>query len=420
MPGLSGTVTRGEARGGGRRMSGRGALIVLLTVLPLLYAPLLSKATASEPPIDLEVFVREGCPHCESAKLFLADLQQERPDLRIGIRDIHQDPLAFERLKALAPTFGVRVLGVPAFYLRGQLLIGYHSADTTGARLRELLNGRSGSAASGSPAEACLPETSQPCERASVLPPPFSDGLDLPWFGQVSVRRLGLPLFTLAIGLLDGFNPCAMWVLLFLLSLLVNLHDRMKMILIAGTFVAVSGLFYFAFMAAWLNVFLIIGWSRAVQITLGSVAFLAGAVNVKDCLAFGRGPSLSIPDAVKPGFYAQVRRILQADNVAGALIGMIGLAVLVNMIELLCTAGFPALYTQVLALQQLPPWKYYGYLGLYNVAYILDDSLMVGIAVFTLGRHKLQEREGRWLKLASGLVMIGLGSVLLLRPKWLI
>ncbi|MDR4470743.1 MAG: NrdH-redoxin, partial [Nitrospira sp.] len=136
--------------------------------------------------------------------------------------------------------------------------------------------------------------------------------------------------------------------------------------------------------------------------------------------AFHHGLSLSIPESAKPGLYARIRRILQADNLAGALVGIIVLAGLVNTIELLCTAGFPAVYTQILAMQQLPTWNYYGYLGLYNLAYILDDGLMVTIAVVTLSRRKLQERAGRWLKLASGLVMAGLGAILLLSPEWLI
>jgi hypothetical protein len=210
-----------------------------------------------------------------------------------------------------------------------------------------------------------------------------------------------------------------MWVLLFLLSLLVNLHDRVKMLIIGGVFVAISGVVYFAFMAAWLNIFLLIGFSRVTQVVLGSVALLIGALNTKDFFAFGQGASLAIPASMKPGLYTRVRRILQAEHLAGALVSVTVLAVLVNTVELLCTAGLPAVYTQILTLQQLPRWAYYGYLGLYNVAYMLDDSVMLAIAVATLGRHKLQEREGRWLKLLSGLVMLGLGVVLLFKPNWL-
>ncbi len=159
--------------------------------------------------------------------------------------------------------------------------------------------------------------------------------------------------------------------------------------------------------------------SRSPQVVLGGVAVVIGALNTKDFFAFGQGASLAIPAAAKPGLYARVRRILQAEHLAGALTGVTVLAVLVNTVELLCTAGLPAVYTQILTLRQLPWWAYYGYLGLYNVAYMLDDSLMLAVAVVTLGRHKLQEREGRWLKLLSGMVMLGLGIVLLFKPAWL-
>ena len=347
---------------------------------------------------DIEVFVRAGCPHCEAAKLFLDGLRRERPSLHIVLYDIAENSAARQRLVALAKNRGITSIGVPTFLIGTELIVGFRSADTTGAAILGLLD------------QNAQTRTSHPTVQS----------IDTQWLGHLHLKDFGLPLFTVIVGLLDGFNPCAMWMLLFLLSLLVNLHDRFKMALIAGTFVLVSGLLYFAFMAAWLNVFLVIGLSRAVQIALGCIAFLMGAVNVKDCFAWRRGISLSIPDSAKPGIYTRVRRILHAEHLVGALAGIVVLAGLVNMIELLCTAGFPALYTQILTLQQLPMWEYYSYLGLYSLAYIFDDSLMVTIAVVTLSRRKLQERAGRWLKLTSGLVMAGLGAVLLLQPKWLI
>jgi glutaredoxin len=370
---------------------------------------------ASEAPVTLEVFVRSGCPHCDAAKLFLRDLQERRPGLRVLVQDIGQNQAALARFDDLARARAITAIGVPAFYLAGELIIGFQDAQSTGARLIALLD-RAPAIAEGEPFAACRP-IQQDCEDIRTHSPASEDSIVLPWFGRLSLREAGLPLFTLAVGLLDGFNPCAMWVLLFLLSLLGTLRDRLKMTLVAGTFVLVSGLVYFAFMAAWLNVFLLVGLSRAVQLGLGGVATVIGAVNVKDFFAFRQGLSFSIPDAAKPRLYARLRRVVQAENLTGALIGIVILAGLVNILELLCTAGFPALYTQILATQPLATWQYYGYLGLYNVAYMLDDALMVTIAVITLGRHKLEEREGRWLKLISGIVMIGLGMMLVLRPN---
>ena len=351
----------------------------------------MATAASVAPAVDLEVFVRPGCPYCDRAKLFLADLQRHRPALRVRIRDISRDPQALRDLQELADRFEVHPIAVPAFYVRDRLIVGFLSDETTGKALESLLD-------------------------QSVATP---DAIEAPLLGRVNVQELGLPLFTIIVGLLDGFNPCAMWVLLFLLSMLVNLQDRKKMFLIGGAFVLVSGLVYFAFMAAWLNLFFVIGISRLTQILLGAIAALIGILNIKDFLAFGSGPSVGIPAAAKPGFYRQVRRVIKAENLVGALAAVVVLAILVNMVEVLCTAGFPAIYTRVLSLHPLPMRDYYAYLVLYNLAYIADDSLMLTIAVVTLGRRKLQETGGRWLKLLSGVVMLALGILLVLRPEWL-
>jgi hypothetical protein len=211
-----------------------------------------------------------------------------------------------------------------------------------------------------------------------------------------------------------------MWVLLFLLSLLVHLHDRKRMALIAGTFVLVSGAVYYAFMAAWLNVFLAIGISTTLRWVLGGMALAIGGVNIKDFFAWEHGFSFSIPASAKPGLYVRMRAVLAADRLMPSLTAVAILAVMVNFIELLCTAGFPAMYTAVLTQQDLSPSAHYAYLGLYILGYVADDSLMVAAAVIALSSRKLTERAGRWLKLLSGTVMLILGVVLILRPEWLV
>jgi glutaredoxin len=349
----------------------------------------------------IEVFTRAGCPHCADARAFLAELQLERPDLRITWREVDRDPDALRELERLSLEAHAEAPGVPTFRIGDALVIGFESAATTGARIRELLEARADATPDATPAAT-------------------TDAVETGVFGTLRASELGLPLFTVALGLLDGFNPCAMWVLLFLLSLLVNLRDRRRMALVAGTFVLASGVVYFAFMAAWLNVFLVIGASTPLRITLGLVALAIGALNVKDFVAFGRGPSLSIPDAAKPGIYARARKILRARSALASLAGVAALALLVNAVELLCTAGLPAVYTAVLSRAPLSPAQHYGYLALYNLAYVADDALMVTIAVVTLAKTKLGERAGRWLKLVSGAVMIALALCLLFFPGLLI
>jgi glutaredoxin len=368
---------------------------LLLLLLALL--PAQGPAGAAQPPA-LEVFGRADCPHCAAAKVFLAELAAAHPELSITYHELLEDPAARQRLQALAAEQGITALGVPAFLVRGRLYIGWDDASTTGAALLELLG---------------LADT------ARAPPATVPDVVNAPLVGPLSATRLGLPLFTVALGLLDGFNPCAMWALLLILALLVGLGDRRRMLLIGGTFVLVGGLLYYAFMAAWLELFLLIGFSRALQVGLGLVAVVVGLVNVKDFVAFGKGPSLSIPDAAKPGLYARMRRVVTAQNLGAALLAVAVLSAMVNVVELLCTAGLPTLYTQILGARELPRAAYHGYLLLYIAAYVFDDMLMLLIAVTTLSRPALQEGAGRWLKLVSGAVMLALGLVLVFRPGWL-
>jgi hypothetical protein len=385
-----------DLRTAARRRTFRDLCLAGWAAATLLSSPMAAEALDAEAPCGrIEMFSRENCPHCRRASVFLARLARERPHLEISVRDVVLEPGARTRLLELSEAHAVPP-GVPAFSICDDFVVGFVNEGTTGRRIVELL----GLASPAAPASA-------------------SGRIVVPMLGALDLHTLGLPAFTLLLGFVDGLNPCAMWVLLFLLSILVNVRDRRRIVAIAGTFVLVSGLAYFAFMAAWLNVFLWVGLSRPVQMTLGLVAAGVGAINLKDFFAFGAGPTLAIPDAAKPGIYARVRRIVQAESMRAALAGALVLAVLVNFIELLCTAGLPAVYTQILTLQDLPSWQYYGYLLLYNCAYILDDAVLVTLVVVTLGRHKLQEEQGRWLKLLSGSVMLALGLLLLLRPDWL-
>jgi glutaredoxin len=363
-------------------------------------------------PADIDVYVREGCPHCAKAEQFLQALQREQPTLKILIHDVVKDPNALEQLQKLAKNQSLGALKVPAFYIAGQLLVGYSDEITTGQLIRNaLLQGQAQKKQDAS--ASCEPKESLSCESGVAVltqPPPV---FFLDFFGyKLSLDELGLPLFTLAMGLLDGFNPCSMWVLILMISLLAPMKNRWRMFAIAGTFIAVEGLAYFMFMAAWLNLFLFIGLSRVAEIVIAGIALFAGLLNLKDFWFYGRGISLSIPNAAKPDIYARMRRVLQAQNLSTALFGTLVLAVLVQMVEFMCTSGFPALYSKILTLKQLSSASYYGYLLLYNLAYLFDDFIVLAIGIVTLSQRRLQEKEGRWLKLISGLVMVGLAIYL--------
>ena len=428
--------------------------------------------------LTVEVFVRSGCPRCAAATPFIQGIQPRYPALSVVVYDVALDAYAASRMQELARAYGNQAPGVPMFHLGGRLVTGWNGLEITGGEVEGLLRsfagpctrvqlpaaqpdppppadpGKPGTGTAtttssrpalpagrdrfgawpvllvamqgpptpaGLPGDAELPGEAEGVEAPKVVPTPQRpEVVRVPWLGRLDVGKLGLPVFTFLIGLVDGFNPCAMWVLVFLLSVLVGLNSRKKLVLIAGTFVVVSGLAYFVFMAAWLNVFVLIGFVRWAQVVLGLLAVAIGSVHVKDFFAFKKGLTLSIPESAKPGIYARVRKIATAENLPVALGAAVVLAVLVNTVELLCTAGLPALYTQILSARGYPWWLNYLYLSLYIVAYMFDDTLLLIAVVVTLSRRRLQESEGRWLKLVSGLVILVIGVVMLVRPEWLV
>lgn len=357
---------------------------------------------------EVELYGRQGCPRCADAKEYLTDLDERRGDVELQTFDLAH-PEARSRLAALAAEHGLALSGVPVIHVGDTLLVGFD--QTTPPQIERALAG--GAPDTFSAGESCAEAPDAACDPAP------DDAVVSDIVAGLDPRQLGLPTFTVALGLIDGFNPCATWVLLFLLSVLTGLRDRQRMVIVAGTFVVVSGLAYFAFMAAWLNLFRWIGLTRTVQVLLAGTAVVMAGIHIKDFFAFHRGITLSIPESAHPMIAKRTRNILKADTLLGALVGAFVLAVLVNFVELLCTAGIPALYTGVLVRHELSALVHHAYLALYCCAYMADDALMVSVAVFTLSRARVTESAGRWLKLLSGSVLGAIGLILLVRPDWL-
>jgi hypothetical protein len=226
-----------------------------------------------------------------------------------------------------------------------------------------------------------------------------------------------MPAFTLLVGLLDGINPCAMWVLLVLLGLLLHVRQRRRLLLFGGVFVLMSGLVYFLFMTVWVGLFRLVGISRLITIGLGIVVLAMGLINLKELVWFKKGPSLTIPDQAKPGLYRRMRGVANAASLPAALLGITFLAFVVNLIELGCTLGLPAVYTRILTLRaDLPPSMHYAYLALYNLAYIVPLALIVTVYVATLHRLTLGERGAKVLKAVSGTLLVVFGVVFIVAP----
>lgn len=243
--------------------------------------------------------------------------------------------------------------------------------------------------------------------------------IELLGLGSIDLSQISLPVFTVIIAGMDGFNPCAFFVLFFLLGMLIYAGSRKRMLLIGGIFVFFSGLIYFLFMSAWLNFFLLVGQIMIITTIAGIVAIAAGVINIKDFFFFKRGVSLVISESKKFDLFRRMRRVLKETSTPSVILATIVLAVAANTYELLCTLGFPMVYTRALTLYSLTLWEYYLYLVLYNLIYVIPLAFIVFLFTLTLGSRKLSEFQGRVLKLLSGSMMLLLGMMLVFSPTLL-
>jgi thiol-disulfide isomerase/thioredoxin len=394
-------------------MRWRFPLLLLLAGL-LGTGPVAAAPEAARP--RLYYFSAANCSHCQALAPHLDALLARHPGIELVEHDIWRQPSAVQLLINLLATHGETLVGTPTILLGDRYWVGVD--QFTLVEIETVIETCLRHGCADAMARLSTPAT------ARQLPPPAAavddSTLTLPLIGAVDPRQASLPLVTIVLGLLDSINPCAFFVLLFLLSLMVHAHSRGRMLTVGLVFVLFSGLVYFLFMAAWLNLFLATGGIAVVTLLAGMVALLIGACNVKDYFFFHRGPSLAIPERFKPGLYQRGRNLVQAAGYPSLLGGTVLLALAANSYELLCTAGLPMVYTRILTLQDLSPWSYYGYLAGYNLVYITPLLIIVLIFAATLGSHRLSEREGRVLKLLSGVMMSVMGLVLIFFPSLLV
>ena len=376
-------------------------IITLIILTSLLTSTNLKAASSAKSQVSNQVtlsyFWSRYCPHCEDAKPLINNLPKLYPWLTVHSYDLVDSRINQKHYLLMAQQLQQPANSVPAFIFCGQMIVGYDHAETTGQELKEKLL-------------ACHQQQSTP---------EVQENFNIPGLGNIHYQDFSLPVFTLIIAALDAFNPCAFFILLFLLSLMVHHRSRARMLVIGCTFVVCSGVMYFLFMSAWLNLFLITEELIIITSAAGLIAISFGLINIKDYFFFKRGISLSLSDTNRSRLFTRIRALTQSGNWVTMISATIILAIAANSYELICTAGLPMVYTRVLTLNELNSTQYYLYLALYNIVYIIPLLAIVIIFTLTMGQRKLSAEGGRLLKLLSGSMMFGLGIILLLKPEWL-
>jgi len=370
---------------------------ILLIVIVLSFGIKADFSLAQQKTIEIDFFYSAICPHCAEEKEFLEGLGQKYPEIEIkeyeifytqGNQKILND--FYEKYKVPAGERG----WVPVTFTPTKYFVGFN--DQIAGDI-----------------ENCLKE----CLGTGQV---ASQKIRIPFFGTVDIAKLSLPALTIVLGIMDGFNPCAMWILIILISLLLSLRSRKKIALVGGTFIFAEGLLYFLFMTAWLNIFLVMKHVSLTRILIGIFGIGFGIWRIRDFITWKPGVCKVVDHSgSQEKIMTRIQNLLKPTTVPVTILGVIVLAFGVNIIEFFCSAGFPVMYTRILAIQNISGIQYYLYLLFYNILYMLDDFLVFGLAFFTLNRFSLSDKYNRYSTLIAGLLIFVLGILLIFKPELL-
>lgn len=378
----------------------RRRLAVVLAGVGLALALALSSSAPSQADTPgngpvLHVFWSVGCPVCIRQKPWIEDLEVRFPGLQVEEMELSQTPRFQARFEEMAAARGVSASYVPTLMLGPRAWVG----DTSTQRAEI----EAGIAALLAGEEPVLDTT---------------DSLRLPLLGSVDRAAASLLGLTVLIAFVDGFNPCSLWVLTLLLGMVLASGSRQRVAVVGITFLLTTALIYGAFIA---GLFSVLAFAFALPWVRWAVALFAlgfGVVNIKDYFWYGRGISFSIPEREKPGIYQRLRRLRQQPMTMPVLIGAtVAMAAGIALVELPCTAGFPVVWSGILAERDVGRAGFVGLLGVYVLIYLSVELVIFAIAVTTMSLGRMGEGHGRALKLLGGAVMVALAGALALRPE---
>lgn len=351
-----------------------------------------AQESSSEEKIDIYLFYSETCPHCKDEEKFLNKLIEEDERINLKQFEVTKSDENWQLFRETLDKFNVKSseVGVPFTIINDQYFVGWRNEETTGKDIK------------------------------AIIDKSFDKNIiNLPLFGEMDVRNISLPFLTFAIALLDGFNPCAMWTLIFLITLLLGMKDRRKMWILGMAFIGVSAFVYFLFLSAWLQLFVSIGAVFWIRIIIGIVAIGAGVYSLKKYFTQPVGVCNVTSGQKTQKVFDRLKILIQEKSFFIALVGISALAFVVNLVELACSAGFPAIYTKVLAMSDLPTYQYYLYLIFYVLIFMLDDLIVFFLAMSTLRVANVNTKYSKISELVGGIIMLIIGLLLIFKAEWL-
>ena len=359
----------------------------------------------------VHVFMQSNCAQCASLLPYLDSIAGGNAEIKVHDVSNSSEAALYSSFKQ---GYGIEYAGYPVAFIGDRYIIGE-------AAIRQNLGGEiAACAASG----GCVCPVQKISGVTPVVPRPKDITpeekiiIDVPFMGKVEVSSMSIYGSTVIIGLLDGFNPCSLWLIAFLLAIVVHSGSRRKIAAVGLTFLITATVIYGLFLVGFLNVFAYVGHLFWVRFAVAAIAMVFAVVNIKDYFWYKKGVSFTISDKYKPGIFKRMRDVMHPDKSMLAVVAATAVMALgVTLVELPCTAGLPVIWANLVAQSNVSGAELGILTGIYLVMYILDELAVFLIVLLTMKAAKFEEKHGRMLKLVGGFIMLALAISMVFFPK---
>lgn len=400
-------------------------------------------AKADEKVINIHLFYGNGCPHCAAEEEFLSDYLKDRTDVKLYKYEIWYDSHNQELLSKVQKEMGTtNKNGVPFTVIGKKTIVGY-ADGVTDEQIKDAINyylnndyrdyaGEiTGKVKKTEVKEDTIKDESKTEDKKENKIEKADDTKDsdqtdenvtVPVLGKINAKKVSLPILAVVLGFVDGFNPCAMWILIFLITMLFNMKDRKKMWILGLTFILTSGIVYLMFMLAWLNLATFISKIAFIRLLIAVIALVVGLINIYkyiDSLKKKDEGCDVVDKKDRKKIMEKIISITHEKKFIIALLGIMVLAASVNIIELMCSIGIPLLFTQILAMNNLSTFSYMIYMFIYIFFFLIDDIVIFVISMVTLKVTGLSTKYTKYSHLIGGIIMLIIGLLLIIKPELL-
>lgn len=395
-------------------------LIIFSLFISLMF---ITNVSAEENLVNLYLFYSNTCPHCEAEMELLDEIQEDYDNLKIYTYEISEDENSL-LLSKVSEMFDINVTGVPFTIIGEKTFFGYSEENSKkkfiGAIEYYSSHGYIDKVGEYLGNELPTYDINNNDITVDEYIKDYGEyTFDIPIIGEVSTKDLTLPLIAIIMGFIDGINPCAMWVLLFLISMLIGMHDRKKMWILGSSFLLTSAFIYFLIMLAWLNIAVVVTKIDIIRLVIAIVALLGGFYNLYSLFKTKENGCNVTTKKDRQKILERIKKFTSEKNLILSVIGVIALAISVNLIELACSAGLPVMFTQILAINNLTGIQYISYILLYILFFLIDDLIIFIIAVTSMKVSGMSVKYGKISKLIGAILLILIGILLIFKPEWL-